>query len=84
MERQFSQLREQYYIERINLIENQFNDVRNGTSEEYLQPLKELDKVYRNRIEVAEVLKRYRLENINHKFASEDLAAYQNFEVLCV
>lgn len=81
LERQFSQLREQYYIERISLIENQFNDVRNGTSEEYLQPLKELDKVYGNRIEVAEILKRYRLENIEHKFVSEEQAAFQNLEV---
>lgn len=81
MERQFSQLREQYYFERINQIERQLVDVRNGRSEEYLQPLKELDKVYRNRIEVAEILRRYRLENIEHKFVSEEQAAQQNFEV---
>uniref|UniRef100_A0A1A9ZIC7 Breast cancer metastasis-suppressor 1-like protein-A n=1 Tax=Glossina pallidipes TaxID=7398 RepID=A0A1A9ZIC7_GLOPL len=80
LERQFSQLREQYYFERINQIERQLVDVRNGRSEEYLQPLKELDKVYRNRIEVAEILRRYRLENIEHKFVSEEQAAQQNFE----
>ena len=81
LEKQFSQLREQYYTERINQIERQSAEVRSGRSEEYLQPLKELDKVYKNRIEVAEILKRYRLENIEHKFLSEEQAALQNFEV---
>ncbi|KAI8115348.1 hypothetical protein FF38_01644 [Lucilia cuprina] len=80
LEKQFSQLREQYYTERINQIERQSAEVRNGRSEEYLQPLKELDKVYKNRIEVAEILKRFRLENIEHKFLSEEQAALQNFE----
>lgn len=81
LEKQFSQLREQYYTERINQIERQSAEVRNGRSEEYLQPLKELDKVYKNRIEVAEILKRYRLENIENKFNGEEQAALQNFEV---
>ncbi|XP_061400617.1 breast cancer metastasis-suppressor 1-like protein [Musca vetustissima] len=80
LEKQFNQLREQYYTERINQIERQSAEVRNGRSEEYLQPLKELDKVYKNRIEVAEILRRYRLENIEHKFLSEEQAALQNFE----
>lgn len=81
LEKQFSQLREQYYTERINQIERQSAEVRNGRSEEYLQPLKELDKVYKNRIEVAEILKRYRLENIENKFNGEEQAALQNFVV---
>ncbi|KAH8420592.1 hypothetical protein KR009_011705 [Drosophila setifemur] len=80
LERQFNQLREQYYFERINLIDRQLQEVRSGLSEEFVQPQKELDKVYRTRIEVAEILRKYRLQNIEHKFLSEEQAAVQHFE----
>ncbi|KAM8720613.1 hypothetical protein ACLKA7_006624 [Drosophila subpalustris] len=80
LERQFSQLREQYYYERISLIERQLSEVRSGRSEEFVQPQKELDKVYRTRIEVADVLRRFRLQNIEHKYLSEEQAASQHFE----
>ncbi|EDV95360.1 breast cancer metastasis-suppressor 1 homolog [Drosophila grimshawi] len=80
LERQFSQLREQYYYERISLIERQLSDVRSGRSEEFVHPQKELDKVYRTRIEVADVLRKFRLQNIEHKYLSEEQAASQHFE----
>lgn len=57
------------------------NDVRNGRSQAYLEPLKELTEVMQNRIEVAGILKRYRLENIEHKFLAEEQGARQHFEV---
>lgn len=57
------------------------NEVRNGRSQAYLEPLKELTEVMQNRIEVAGILKRYRLDNINHKFSAEEQAAHQHFEV---
>ncbi|XP_034101249.1 LOW QUALITY PROTEIN: breast cancer metastasis-suppressor 1-like protein [Drosophila nasuta] len=80
LERQFGQLREQYYYERISLIDRQLSEVRAGRSEEFLQPQKELDKVYRTRIEVADVLRKFRLQNIEHKYLSEEQAAAQHFE----
>lgn len=80
LETQFTILREQYYRERYNQIEFQLSEVRNNRSDEYLQPLKQLDKNYRNRIEVAEILRRFRIDNIEHKFLSEEQAARQNFE----
>lgn len=57
------------------------NEVRNGRSQEYLEPLKQLTDTMENRIEVAGVLRRYRLENINHKFYAEEQGAHQHFEV---
>lgn len=81
MEHQFTILREQLYHERIKQIDMNLNDVRNGRSLEYLEPLKQLTETMQNRIEVAGVLKRYRMENINHKFWAEDQGAHQHFEV---
>ncbi|XP_067637837.1 breast cancer metastasis-suppressor 1-like protein [Eurosta solidaginis] len=80
LELQFDQLRELYYQERYKQNEQQIADVRSGRSEEYLIPLKELDKAFRNRVEVAEKLRKYRLGNIEHKFLSEEQAAGQHFE----
>lgn len=81
MEQQFTILREQLYQERIRQNDMHLNDVRNGRSQEYLEPLKQLTEVMQSRIEVATVLKQLRLDNINHKFSAEEQAARQHFEV---
>lgn len=69
------------YHERIKQNEMHLNEVRSGRSQEYLEPLKQLAEVMQNRIEVAGALKRFRLENINHKFLAEEQAAKQHFDV---
>lgn len=81
LERQFGILREQLYCERINQVDTQLADIRNGRSQEYLGPLQELNENLRTRTEVASVLRRLQTENIQHKFDSEELAALQHFEV---
>lgn len=81
LENQFSILREQLYQERIKQNELHLNDVRNGRSQEYVEPLKQLTETMQSRIEVAGVLKRLRMENIDHKFRAEEQAASQHFEV---
>lgn len=49
-------------------------------SKEYLGPLQALADRMNARKEVAEILKKYRLENIRHKYESEEQAARQNYE----
>lgn len=58
----------------------QLSEVRGGRSQEYLLPLQRLNENMKTRTEVAGILKNYRIENINHKFYSEQLAAKQNLE----
>lgn len=81
LERQFSILREQLYCERINQVDTQLTEIRGGRSQEYLAPLQRLNENMRIRTEVAGILKQYRLENIRHKFLSEEQGASQHFEV---
>lgn len=81
LEQQFTILREQLYQERIKQNDLHLNDVRNGRSQEYLEPLKQLNDAMQSRIEVATVLKRFRLENINNKFLAEEQGANQHFAV---
>lgn len=84
LEQQFTILREQLYQERIKQIETHLSDVRNGRSQEYLEPLKRLTDNMQNRIEVAGVLKKLRMENIQHKFLAEEQGANQHFEVSAI
>lgn len=49
--------------------------------QEYLLPLQQLNDNMRVRTEVAGILRQFRLENIQHKFESEEQAAKQNYEV---
>ncbi|KAG5680261.1 hypothetical protein PVAND_009780 [Polypedilum vanderplanki] len=80
LERQFLVLREDLYKERIKQVDTQLHEIENGMSQEYLGPLQQLADRMNARKEVAEILKKYRLENIRHKFESEEQAAKQNYE----
>lgn len=58
----------------------QLHEIETGMSQEYLAPLQELADRMNARKEVAEILKKYRLENIRHKYESEEQATRQNYE----
>lgn len=49
--------------------------------QEYLLPLEQLNDNMRVRTEVAGILRQLRLENIQHKYESEEQAAKQHYEV---
>lgn len=49
--------------------------------QEYLLPLQRLSDNMQSRNEVADILKKLRMENISHKYHSEEQAALQHFEV---
>ena len=59
-------------------IEKNLVEIRAEKSEEYLKHLERLKGIMKTKEEVAEILKRFRLENINNLFSSEELAAAQN------
>lgn len=81
LEHQYTVLREQLYQERIKQIEQHLTDLRNGRSQEFLEPLKQLSDAMDERIHVAGILRKYRMENVNNKFCAEEQGAHQNFEV---
>ncbi|XP_022203753.1 breast cancer metastasis-suppressor 1-like protein [Nilaparvata lugens] len=80
LERQFTLVREQLYRERMSQVEIKLGEVKVGKAQEYLQPLEELQENMRIRIEVAGILRKYKLTNITNSFEAEELAAKQNFE----
>ena len=62
-------------------MEAKLEEVRVGEAAEYLIPLEELQDGRRVRLEVAHVLRQFRLQNITNKYEAEKSASQQNFEV---
>lgn len=80
LEGQFAILREQLYRERLTQIESKLEEVKTGRAMEYLQPLEELQENMRVQLEVGQILRKLRQDNIECKFDAEQLAANQNYQ----
>ncbi|XP_062570222.1 breast cancer metastasis-suppressor 1-like protein [Saccostrea cucullata] len=80
LEKQFSDLKEVLYKERMGQIEHKLEEVKAGRALEYLSPLAQLQENMRIRTEVAGILREFRIDSIQNKFESEVLAAQQNLE----
>ena len=61
-------------------MDEKLGEVKLGKSDEYLIPLERLRNNMLTRIEVAGVLRKIRLFNIENKYRAEEQAASQNFE----
>uniref|UniRef100_A0A182MNK7 Breast cancer metastasis-suppressor 1-like protein-A n=1 Tax=Anopheles culicifacies TaxID=139723 RepID=A0A182MNK7_9DIPT len=80
LEKQFSILKEQLYKERIVQVDHKLQQIRGGRLQDYIIPLQQLQSNMDSRKEVAEVMKKYRVNNIMNKFESEQQACHQHFE----
>lgn len=78
LERQFSEIREQLYKERLNQIESKLEEVAAGKAFEYLEPLNQLQEQMHVRTHVAGILKDLRIKTCQTKHESEELAANQH------
>lgn len=67
--------------ERLKQISLKLAEIQSGEAPEYLQPLAELEDNMRIRLEVAGVLRKFRLKNLDNQYEAEELTAKQNFEV---
>ncbi|XP_025193980.1 breast cancer metastasis-suppressor 1-like protein isoform X2 [Melanaphis sacchari] len=80
IETNFYFLKEMLYSERIREVEEKLVEVRLGTAKEYRIPLQELQDQMKSRLEVASVLRQFKLTNLKHKYEAEEQAIRQNFE----
>ncbi|XP_074660244.1 breast cancer metastasis-suppressor 1-like protein [Tubulanus polymorphus] len=80
LERQFVDLREQLYRERLFQIEAKLEEVRAGRAPEYLGPLAMLQDNMKTRTQVAGILKKLKLVNIRNNYECENQATRQNYE----
>ncbi|XP_064599908.1 breast cancer metastasis-suppressor 1-like protein [Liolophura sinensis] len=80
LERQFNELKEQLYKERVCQVEAKLQEVRDGRAPEYLVPLEQLRKNMEIRIEVSGILRQLRIQGIKNKCDSEETAALQHMK----
>lgn len=78
LERQFSEIREQLYKERLAQIDSKLEEVRGGRAAEYLEPLQQLQEQMQIRTQVAGVLREMRINCTGYKQESETLGANQH------
>ncbi|XP_015367609.1 PREDICTED: breast cancer metastasis-suppressor 1-like protein isoform X1 [Diuraphis noxia] len=80
IETEFYVTKEMLFIERIKDIDEKLVEVKLGTAKEYRIPLQELQDQMKSRLEVATVLRQFKLTNLKHKYEAEEQAIRQNFE----
>eukprot|EP00794_Sanderia_malayensis_P020645 gene20645-22681_t len=80
LEKQFADLKEQLYMEKIEQVEKQLIEVQTNTASEYVIPMRELEESSMIRGEVAGHLKEFKFISLEHKFKAEIQAVEQHFK----
>ncbi|CAL1530688.1 unnamed protein product [Lymnaea stagnalis] len=80
LEKQFCELKEQLYTERLQQIDAKIVEIQNNKATEYLHPLAQLEKQMAMKKKVAYIRREMALASIKQKFESEELAAFQHME----
>ncbi|XP_053134078.1 breast cancer metastasis-suppressor 1 [Hemicordylus capensis] len=80
LEKQFSELKEKLFKERLSQVKAKLEDVMSGKAAEYLDPLGVLQNHMQIRIEVAGIYRGFCLEVIHHKHRCELQGAQQHLE----
>lgn len=79
LEKQFIELKEKLYKERLTQIEDQLHKVNQMEAKEYTGPLKQLEEECKIRNEVACYLRQYKTVNLENQFRCELQSAEQHF-----
>nr|XP_027197914.1 breast cancer metastasis-suppressor 1-like protein [Dermatophagoides pteronyssinus] len=80
IEKQFYLIQKLYKNEKNFEIDSKIQQILDGIAPEYLQPYEELISQNRIRIEIAELIRNFRLNNLNQFYDAEKLAAEQNYK----
>ncbi|XP_066542064.1 breast cancer metastasis-suppressor 1-like protein-A [Hoplias malabaricus] len=80
LEKQFTDLKDQLYKERLNQVDAKLQEVMSGKAAEYLEPLANLQENMQIRTKVAGIYRELCLESVKHKHDCETQAAFQHWE----
>ncbi|XP_035680397.1 breast cancer metastasis-suppressor 1-like protein isoform X6 [Branchiostoma floridae] len=80
LERQFTDLKEQLYRERMSQIEAKLEEAKMGCAPEYVEPLTQLRVNMQTRTEVAGIVRELKIQNIRNQYEAELQATRQHFE----
>ncbi|PRP82638.1 suppressor of defective silencing 3-like [Planoprotostelium fungivorum] len=71
IEREFSDLKERFFADKIESLKKELDTLKNGTHQGFLKKCQELEEQQRQRLWAAERWRDYQIENINSIFAAE-------------
>ncbi|TKS75869.1 Breast cancer metastasis-suppressor 1-like protein-A [Collichthys lucidus] len=80
LEKQFTDLKEQLYKERLSQVDVKLQEVMAGCAQEYLEPLANLQENMQIRTKVAGIYRELCLESVKNKYECEIQAACQHWE----
>ncbi|KAI7804468.1 breast cancer metastasis-suppressor 1-like protein-A [Triplophysa rosa] len=80
LEKQFTDLKDQLYKERLNQVDAKLQEVMSGKAPEYLEPLATLQENMQIRTKVAGIYRELCLDSVKNKYACETQAAFQHWE----
>lgn len=80
LEKQFTDLKDQLYKERLSQVDAKLQEVMSGKSPEYLEPLANLQENMQIRTKVAGIYRELCLESVKNKYDCETQAALQHWE----
>ncbi|XP_026855709.2 breast cancer metastasis-suppressor 1-like protein-A isoform X1 [Electrophorus electricus] len=80
LEKQFTDLKDQLYKERLSQVDAKLQEVMSGKAPEYLEPLANLQENMQIRTKVAGIYRELCLESVKHKYDCEIQAAFQHWE----
>ncbi|XP_076833718.1 breast cancer metastasis-suppressor 1-like protein-A [Brachyhypopomus gauderio] len=80
LEKQFTDLKDQLYKERLSQVDAKLQEVTSGKAPEYLEPLANLQENMQIRTKVAGIYRELCLESVKHKYDCEIQAAFQHWE----
>ncbi|XP_028838006.1 breast cancer metastasis-suppressor 1-like protein-A [Denticeps clupeoides] len=80
LEKQFTDLKDQLYKERLSQVEAKLQEVIAGKAPEYLEPLAALQENMQIRTKVAGIYRELCLDSVKNKYECETQAAFQHWE----
>ncbi|XP_041121303.1 breast cancer metastasis-suppressor 1-like protein-A [Polyodon spathula] len=80
LEKQFTDLKDQLYKERLSQVDAKLQEVIAGKAQEYLEPLATLQDNMQIRSKVAGIYRELSLESVKNKYDCEIQAAFQHWE----
>jgi len=80
MQREFNTLKEQLYKDKLTSFKKEILAIKNGTHEDFLEKVKELEGIKNEKIWSAEQWKNYQVQSFQHAFSSEKKQAEEEFK----
>eukprot|EP00128_Syssomonas_multiformis_P005625 Colp12_sorted_trinity150504_noHs@20755 len=81
IEKEFADLKDRLYQDQLSAISREIEQIKSGAHTELLQQIELLEQRRNDRIRIAELYRKYQLENINNQISSEKKEAENEYQM---